>query len=206
MALQTSPSFRRTRKSGRCRKAVRIQRRGTHDPPRNAPELHSGMHQSCTRRADMVRSWCVPKTPRHPTGQASRADLRYSRACGNPVGVRKRPRFSAEGCTIAPGVPLNCIQTCTKHALGVRSWCARWCVPKTPRTLLDRHPELTCVIPRVLESSRCQKASPIRRRRMHDHPSNATEVHSNLYGTCTDCALAVRSEDFTAPYWTGSRS
>ncbi len=39
---------------------------------------------------------------------------------------------------------------------------------------------------------------------MHKCPRNAPELPSTLHETCTDCALAVRFEDFTAPYKTGN--
>ena len=97
-------SFPRVRESSRCRKAPRIQRRRMHDHPRSAPELHSNLHQTCTRRAVMVRSLVRSEDSTHPTGQAARADLRHSRAFGNPAVVRKRPQFSAEGCVKAPGM------------------------------------------------------------------------------------------------------
>ena len=162
-----------------------------------SPGMHPTCMQTCAKHALIVHSLVRSEDSTHPTGQASRADLRHSRACGNPVVVRKRPQFRAGGCTIAPGVPLNCIQTCTKHALIVRSWC----VPKTPRHPTGQASEVeSASFPRMGESSGCRKAAPIQRRRMHERPRNALEVHSNLHETCTDCALVVRSEDSTAPY------
>ena len=112
-------------------------------------------------------------------------------------GCQKAAQFSAEGCTWPPGTHGECIQTCTKHALIARSWC----VPKTPRHPTGQASEVeSASFPRMGESSGCRKAAPIQRRRMHERPRNALEVHSNLHETCTDCALVVRSEDSTAPY------
>ena len=120
-----APSFPRMRESSGCQKAAQFSAEGCTWPP----GTHGECIQTCTKHALIARSWCVPKTPRHPTGQASELEPRPSRACGNPVVVRKRPRSSVEGCTIAPGMPLKCIQTCTKHALIVRrvprSWSLR---------------------------------------------------------------------------------
>ena len=50
------------------------------------------------------------------------------------------------------------------------------------------------------------KRPEIPRRRMLWSNRNAPEVHSKLHDTCTDCVLAVRSEDSTAPYRTTSPS
>ncbi len=53
------------------------------------------------------------------------------------------------------------------------------------------------------DSRRCRKPTPISRKRMHESPGNAPRMHATLHETCTDCALAVRFEDSTAPYKTG---
>ena len=79
-----------------------------------SPGMHPTCMQTCAKHALIVHSLVRSEDSTHPTGQASRADLRHSPACGNPAVVRKRPRSSVEGCTIAPRMPLNCIQTCAK--------------------------------------------------------------------------------------------
>ncbi len=83
------PSFPRMRESSRCQKPAPIQRRRM---PLKPPE--------CTgiafKHARTVHSWCVSKTPRHPTRQTTRARtasfpcMRESNRCQKPAPIRCR--------------------------------------------------------------------------------------------------------------------
>ncbi len=141
-------SFARRRESSECQKAAPMLCERPLQCPRNAPGMHQdcagiafklapNMHQSCARGA--FRRLDGPRPDTQPL-----MGLRHSRACGNPVVVSKWPQFGADGCSGAPGMHRNCIQSCIKHALIVRSWC----VPKTPRSP-TRHTtkRWSCVIP-----------------------------------------------------------
>ena len=100
--------------------------------PRNAPGVHSNLHEPCTKRALAVRfeDFTHP-TKLHKTLQDRQPakERRHSRARGNPVVVKTGPNSARKDALEPPGMHRDCIQICTKRALIVH----RRCVSKTPR-------------------------------------------------------------------------
>ena len=147
-----------------------------------APGMHLNCIQTCTEHALGVRSWCahwcVPKTPRHPTGRAARVGTASFPRVRESSLVKKRPHLSAEGCTIALRIRRDCIQTCTKRALVVRS-------EDSTAPYMTPNQCWNCVVLAQVRIQACQKRPQFSAEGCPDSPLNAPGLHSNMHQTCT---------------------
>ena len=155
--------------------------------------MHRDCIQTCIKHALVVHSWCVPKTPRHPTRRPTKRSSGVVPAHG---GIQLLSETGPNWMQTDARVPSECTGIAFKLARTVHSWC----VSKT-----SRHPtrqptsDGTGAFPRRWESCACQKPAPIRRRRMPECTLNAPDLHSNMHQIRTGGALVVRFERSTTP-------
>ena len=171
-----------------------ISETGPNSAPTNARETLECPGNACNH-ARNVHSWCVSKTPQHPTGQATSDRTASSprlQGCSRYQKLvptqRKRMHGSPRN---VPGMHATMHETCTRGAFR-----------RLHGTLQDRQPAIERRHPRA-----CRNPVDVRNKPQFsaNECTGDPGMSRECMQPCTKRTLVVRFEDSTAPYWAGNQ-
>ncbi len=135
------------------------------------------------KHALIVHWRCVPKTPRHPTGQTTqRSNSVIPAQAGIPLMSETDPNSAPTDAR----EPSECTGNACKHARNRHSWCTGGAFRRLHGTLQDRPPsDAAASFPRRRGSRGCQKRPRFGAEGCPGTPRNAPGMHANMHEMCT---------------------